>query len=79
MYDQTLEKCKSEQKRKDRKYIQIIGSNDRTHGVTEHQILFTHIDACVDTGNIFGMNSCIDTGYMGVSLVRLYNIIYKVS
>ena len=54
----------------------IICSNDVNNGVTEHQSLLTHMDACVDMGDILGTNSCIGMGDMRIYLVGLYNIIF---
>ena len=62
-----------------RKYIRIIRLNDENRVVTEHWSLLTLMDALIDMVDIFGMNPRIDTGDMGISLVRSYNIISKVS
>ena len=59
--------------------MRTINLNDQNRGVAEHRSLLTLMDACIDMGYILGTNSPIDTGDMGISLVRLYNIIYKAS
>ena len=52
------------------KYMRIIGPNNKNHGVVEHCSLFSHMNACIDTGDIIGMNSRIDTGDLWISLVQ---------
>ena len=63
----------------DRKDTRIIHSNEGNHGVTEHRSLLTCMYAYIATGDLLGMNSHIYTGGTGISLVRLYNIIYNES
>ena len=50
-----------------------IRSNDKNRS------LLTCMDVCVDTGIIFGTNSCTGRGYMGISLVLTNKIIYEAS
>ena len=50
--------------------MRIIGPNNKNHGVVEHCSLFSHMNACIDTGDIIGMNSRIDTGDLWISLVQ---------
>ena len=47
-------------------------SSLRVQSVVMH--LLTRMDACVDTGNILGMNSHIYLRDTGISLVQSYNI-----
>ena len=59
--------------------MRIICSNDGNCGVTEHQALLTHMNACVDMWYIIGTNSHIGTEYTGIFLVQNNNIISKAS
>ena len=44
-------------------YENTVRSNDRTWVIIEH------MDECVSTGDILGINPCIGTGDKGISLV----------
>ena len=77
--EQTSYRLTSEQEQTDGKDMRIIHSNDGNHVVTEHWSLLTCMNTFVDTGDVLGANSLIETGDTGISLVRSYNIISKAS
>ena len=57
----------------------IIHSNDGNRGVTEHRLLLTRMETCVDTGDILVTDSRIGTGNTGYIWYGHNNIIYKAS
>ena len=74
IYGQLPDKRTSKKVQTDRgmgNIYRITLSNGKTHVITEHPLLKTRIETCIDTEDILDLNSNIDMEDMGISLVRL--------